>query len=114
MQFVKFVEQNEHEGETWNFWLQLDGNEKELKHLSAVMNTFTEDGEEYVLDLNAVVTEDQVDTLVKHGGQGYMDYNNKITGVFTCPTPTEDLDEDGYWEWLNDTFYKGDIARYFK
>lgn len=112
MDFVKFTEHNDNEGEDWNFWLQLDGNEDELNELYHWLNTFDDDGESYELDMTAV-PESEVDILVKHTGQGYMDYENKVTGTFKCPIPTS-IDEDEGWEWLNDHFYKGDIARSFK
>jgi hypothetical protein len=113
MNFVKFTENNDNEGESWNFWLQLEDNEDQLKQLDSWLGTFDEDGESYELDMKTILSEKEVDTLVEHGGQGYMNNNNKITGKFTCPQPNEAEQEDG-WEWLNDKFYKGDIDRYFK
>jgi hypothetical protein len=114
MKFVKFTETNDNEGEEWNFWLQLDGNEAQLKELQAWLGTFDEDGESYELNMDQPYTpEADVDVLVKHSRSGYMDYENKVTGTFTCPQPTEEDQENG-WEWLNDTFYKGDIKRFFK
>lgn len=110
MNFVKFTENNDHEGESWNFLLQLDGNETQLKELQAWLGTFDDDGEAYEIDMTPV-PESEVDILVKHSDSGYMSYQNKITGKFTCPTPSE-ADEDGY-EWLREKFYKGDIARHF-
>jgi hypothetical protein len=112
MNFVKFTEINDYEGETWNFWLQLDGNEAELRELQTWLNTFDDDGEIYQLDMTPV-PESEVDTLVKHTDSGYMDTHNKIMGKFTCPQPSAAEEEDGYL-WLNDRFYKGDIAGYFK
>lgn len=110
--FVKFTENNDNEGESWNFWLQLDGNEAQLKELQSWLGTFDDNGESYELDMTPV-DESEVDILVKHTDSGYMNYQNKVTGVFTCPQP-QTKDEDDGWEWLNDQFYKGDIARHFK
>lgn len=112
MNFVKFTEINDNEGEEWNFWLQLDGNEAQLKELQAWLGTFDDDGESYNLDMSPV-PEVEVDILVKHTGGGYMYYENKVTGTFTCPVP-DTKEEDRGWEWLNDNFYKGDIQRHFK
>ncbi len=114
MKFVKYTETNDHEGESWNFWLQLDGNEAQLKELAAWLGTFDDDGESYDLDMSTVISEAEVDTLVKYGGQGYMDYNNKVTGTFVCPQPREFVDDDEGWEWLNEEFYKGRIMTFFK
>lgn len=113
--FVKFTEHNDNEGEDWNFWLQLDGNEDQLNELASWLGTFDDDGESYELDMTPV-PETEVDILVKHTDQGYMDYENKVTGTFVCPQPsqTAENDPDDAWEWLNDNFYKGDIARLFK
>ncbi len=112
MNFVKFTEHNDNEGEDWNFWLQLDGNESAISDLASWLGTFDDDGESYELDLTPV-PESEVDILVKHTSSGYMDYENKVTGKFTCPQPTEEEQKDG-WGWLNDCFYKGDIARNFE
>ena len=35
--FVRLYETNDHEGESWNWWLQLDGNEDELRKLDAFL-----------------------------------------------------------------------------
>ena len=113
MKFVKFTEHNEWEGESWNFWLQLDGNEKELKELQAWLGTFDDDGEVYELDMTPV-EEDKVDFVVQNvDGTDYLHENTKVTGVFTCPSFTDDSDKEG-WEQLNDHFYKGEIASHFK
>lgn len=116
MNFVKFTEHNDNEGEYWNFWLQLDGNEADLETLAEFLDQFDENAESYELDMTPV-PESEVDILVKHTGQGYMDYENKVTGTMTLPEIDLDavaVDDDEGYEWLNDNFYKGDIARCFK
>lgn len=117
MNFVKFTETNDNEGEQWNFWLQLDGNEEQLRELQSWLGTFDDDGESYELDMTPV-PESEVDILVKHSDEGYFMYENKVEGKFTCPHPSEDVTggntEDEGYDWLNDNFYKGDIERHFK
>jgi len=116
MKFVKFTEHNDWEGEDWNFWLQLDGNEAALKDLQSWLGTFDDDGEQYELDMTPV-DEKEVDMLVKHSGQGYMDYENKVTGTLEVPqVQYKDTEPDLVegQDWLNDNFYKGDIKRHFK
>lgn len=117
-QFVKFEEYNDNEGEDWNFYLQLDGNEEELKRLEDILNTIEGGGECYYKLNLAPLEESEIDTLVKHGGSGYMPYHNKVTGKFTCPEidmePWEYEIPDSAWEFLDDNFYKGDICRHFK
>lgn len=112
MKFVKFTENNDSEDETWNFWLQLDGNEDSLKDLGVWLNTFDDDNESYELNM-APVDESEVDVLVKHTGQGYMNYENKVVGKLKMP-PITDLDEENGYEWLNNNFYKGSIKDRFK
>lgn len=119
-EFVKLTEVNDHEGETWVHWLQYTGNEEEIEKLDKLLKQWRDDSTydlEYTLDLEVRAPEDKVDFIVKHGGQGYMDYHNKHTGTFTCPEDPgmEETTED--WEDPNvlreDLFYKGQIASYF-
>ncbi len=117
MQFVRFTEHCDHEGETWDFWLQKDGNTADLETLQEFLNQFDPDGESFELDLTEEASEETVDILVKYTQQGYMDYANKVTGTLTLPEidleKVANDDETGY-DWLMDNFYKGDIARHFK
>lgn len=110
MKFIHFQEMNEHEGETWNFWLQVDGNDDELDRLVVLLERAGVD-EELVL-LDDEITEDQVDTLVEYGGSGYMNYHHKIKGLFTCPRPDLE-DEHNMWSFVSRTLYKGGIKKYF-
>jgi hypothetical protein len=106
--FVRFTEENETEGEYWNFWLQVNGNRAELELLRGMLARADEAVTwdlPYTLDDAKTVPESEVDTLVDHSGSGYMDYENKVTGVFICPNPDGDPD---------DFFYKGQIKRHFK
>lgn len=113
MEFVKFIEINDNEGEEWNFWLQLDDNEEELRKLQKLLKEFDEYGEAYALYMYPT-PESEVDILVKHSNEGYMKWENKVTGKFTCPQPKTELDEDEGWQWINEILYKGDIRKYFK
>lgn len=120
MNFVKLTETNDNEGESWNFWLQLDGNEDQIDHLARIIELANSAGfdEEYTLD-ETPVPEEEVDILVKHTGQGYMDYENKVTGKLALPAfddklfDYEDEIDDGVFEWQNDHLYKGGIERLF-
>lgn len=114
-EFVKFTEHNDNEGESWNFWLQLDDNSVELEKLKSFLSEYDFD-EEYELDMTPV-PEKEVDIVVKHSDQGYMNYHNKVEGTFTMPDFTvqdEDDAEDDAYDFAGDNFYKGDIARHFK
>ena len=112
MKFVKFTENNDNEGESWNFWLQLDENQNELNRLQMLVSRFDPNRESYEINM-LPVDESEVDVLVKHTGQGYMDYENKVIGYLTLPEVDENLDEDSGYDWLLNNFYKGDIENCF-
>lgn len=108
--FVKFTERNENEGETWVFWLQLDGNDAELVKLwdlLADLEDEDEDEPEFELDdwAEETLPEEHVDVLVKHaGGTTYMAAHTKVVGTFTCP---DELGDGGR------ALYKGQIRKLF-
>lgn len=107
MRFVPFFEENEWEGETWTFWLQLDGNEDELVRLYELLS----DQETYTLDLNDVESEEAVDRIVSRAYVGYYHSDNKVTGKFVCPENTSGF---AHSEFLDDKFYKGRIEDHFQ
>lgn len=113
--FIRFVEVNEHEGETWNFWLELTGdNGSELEKLRERIRTeytnpdgsLTESSLQEFTLTNDVEDESVVDVLVKYADDesGYMPADVKVTGVFTCP---DDLGSH------LDRLYKGGIQELF-
>lgn len=112
--FARFVEVNEHEGETWNFWLELTGdNGSQLETLQEHIWNATADEhgrppepalQEFTLTED-VEDETIVDALVLYSDEiGYMPTHQKVTGVFTCP---EDLGEH------LEKLYKGGIVKLF-
>jgi hypothetical protein len=103
VQFISLTEANDHEGETWRYWLQLDGNENELEHLRAAIAGADEEETYEVAANDTAVPESEVDILVKHTGCGYTTYENKVTGVLELP---DDFDCD--------QLYKGGVAGLFK
>jgi hypothetical protein len=111
-EFVRFEESNDHEGETWNFWLQVDGNEAELDKLAAALEAWEERTDsdcEYRLFREEPVPESEVDILIKHSRSGYMRFENKVTGTMKVPEDLLDLpDEDQF-----DGLYKGGIRALF-
>lgn len=110
MMFVKFTEINEHEGETWTFWLQRDGNEAALAQLADALDEFG--GDEYHL-ADTALREDVVDVLVEHGGVGYRPLHTKVTGHLEVPTNLLAVDEDS-GDVLQDGLYKGGVQRLFR
>lgn len=109
--FVPFVEHNEHEGESWTFWLQVQGNEEGLERLEVLLD----DEELYEIDLDTELSEAQVDTLVEHGGGGYMAYHHKVTGVLVLPESldSDDVPRSVVMEALDEHLYKGGIKGMF-
>lgn len=101
MMFVRLVETNDWEGETWSWWLQVDGNEEALEALSVLLDD--EEWEEYLYLSGIVVPEADVDILIRHGGRGYYPDHIKVVGVLTLPV---DFEVSG--------LYKGGIRDYFR
>lgn len=107
--FVRFCEVNDHEGETWTWWLQLDGNKAQFDKLAVLLRNAADNGDDmddlaYVLHLDSVEPEAVVDKLVEYAESGYYAAHNKVAGVFTCPD-----DPGGHC----DKLYKGGIRDLF-
>ncbi len=121
MNFVKFTEHNDNEGESWNFWLQIDGNEEQLDRLDRIVELQNAAGfdNEYELEMTPVPGE-EVDILVKHSNSGYMSYENKVTGTLVLPEFDDSLFEyeneisDAVFDWTGNNFYKGGVEGLFE
>lgn len=103
MKFVQMVENNDHEGESWSRWLQLDGNEEAIE----LLITFIEDeSEEESYEFTGVEADEaEVLVLVRLGnfGYGYGAQHTMYRGTLTLPNGFE----------VND-IYKGKIEDFFK
>lgn len=108
--FIKFTEENDNEGETWNYYIQYDGNEVALERLGQIIDLDCGDSP-YSIDLSRRFTEKEVDLLVENCGGNYMDDEQKFVGVLTLPKEPENKDDDWAWQYL-DKFYKGQISNY--
>lgn len=109
--YVKFTEHNEQEGETWHFWIPLDGSEATLAELKLALNERDPEGEEYDLDLSQSLSETEVDVLLRYGGDtNYMAAHNKLSGVlvFTPAAIARIKDPE------DDPFYKGGIRQFVR
>lgn len=104
--FGRFEEYNDHEGERWSWWLQLDSNENELDKLAGLLIEASEDDSEFPYELTGD-NEDEasVDLLVRFADTGYYPSHNKVVGKLTVPGNITDHD----WEEL----YKGGVADLF-
>lgn len=101
--FTQMVENNQHEGEEWSFWLQVDGNETALADLQ---DAIEKAGEEETYDFTGkTIYEHEVDTLISHGnfGYGYMAQHHKVSGIIKV---VDEFDVDD--------LYKGNIDRFFE
>ena len=112
--YRRFIETNEHEGETWNFWLQVDGNMTALdilgNHLDGLYEDFGEWDEcPFVLEDDQLEAH-EVDLLVRYGDEGYMNQHNKVDGSLTLP---KDFTE-GNFEAVTKHLYKGGIKHFFQ
>lgn len=108
MTFVRFHEYNDHEGEGWNWWLQLTGNEDEISKFAELLLEEERKRDydlSYTLHPEDVEPEPVVDILVRYAKAGYNDSDNKVTGKFECP---DDLGEDA------DRLYKGGVNSFFE
>jgi cobyrinic acid a,c-diamide synthase len=111
--YLEFTEKNEHEGETWRYWLQVAGNEEELDKLREFVDSEQEKGDfPYTLG-EGTVPPDEVFALVKHTMCGYTYFENVCVGTFTMPEVVPfDPDNDGEPN-DDDPFYKGGIKDCF-
>lgn len=100
--FAKFEENNDHEGETWIFWLQIEGNEDELERLGAALAEQQDEDPNWSLDPEIVLVEHDVEVLEAFAGQGYLNLHTKVTGVLRVP--------DGF---VVDKLYKGGVEELF-
>lgn len=105
--FVPLVEHNDHEGETWTQWLQVEGNEEELVKVVEYLHKWDELQDTYELDMNDREPEDVVDRMCARAQAGYTWSDSKVVGRLTTPTYF-------YSEEFHDDFYKGGIERHFK
>lgn len=110
MQFRKFTEKNEWEGETWHFWLQVDGNEAALERLGKILGE-PDKGAPYQLT-EEIRPESEVDALVENAEEGYLYSQNKATGVMTIPDHWTDGGEQG--QEVADALYKGGVTSLLK
>lgn len=114
--FIPFIEKNEHEGETWVFYLQVDGNEEELNKLRVSLSKWAEKYDDNIDYPEFSLSDDIVSEQVVNGRVGaiedddsYMEPYHKVTGKFTCPT----IDLDNFYS-ITDRFYKGKIRNFFQ
>lgn len=93
-QYVTLTESNDHEGETWKFFIQYDGNEEAVEYIKWYIDEFCIE-DMFSIDLNKI-PENEVDILVKHSTIGYMKVFNKVDGKLEIPKDA--LIEDDFYK----------------
>lgn len=90
--FTPLVENNDHEGETWTWWIQVDGNEAVLDSIASVLREAREADayfEQYDLATwpdGETLTESEVDLLVRWSDGGYYAAHNFVVGTLVLPS----------------------------
>lgn len=102
MKYYRLSENNEWEGETWHFYIPVEGNEEEMVKLKEKYI----DGEIYCVSIKKF-TEERVDILCEDDNNtSYMNKHNKLKGKLTVP---ENLSPK-----TDDPLYKGGICKFMK
>jgi len=106
--YTQFTEYNDWEGERWNFYIPTAGNEAAIQELKDRLGK----DEAYYFPEGQELTEEEVDTLVRHAHDGYMSEHTKLAGRLELPTPAKDPEDD--YDTLNSVLYKGGITNLMK
>lgn len=101
-QYLKLTENNDWEGETWHFFVPVEGNEEALKLLREKVASFG--GEEFEVD-QRLYPESEVDLLVKNAEVGYLREYYKLEGKVLTQKLREIIADEDFTE----KFYKGGI-----
>lgn len=111
--YTKFIEVNEHEGETWMFYFQDD---EEVINALNILTGYTENFEVY----GRGYTEEQVDFIIEEVRplSSYMNTANKVRITdeakamllqFVVRFASREEDEELLIDSLNDFLYKGNL-----
>lgn len=96
-EYIRFTEQNDHEGETWHFYIPIKGNEKKIAKIrELIANEYAED---FYAIADKVYEETRVRILVEESDSGYMAQHNLVRKIAKLPNKVD-------WE-SEDPFYKG-------
>jgi hypothetical protein len=100
--YLRLTERNDWEGETWHFFIRIQGNEEALNKIAAAVVG----SEEFHIDPTEY-TEEEVDRRIcDDPGSGYMPMNNKLVGILKKLPATK--------EKLLEKMYKGGIRKFQK
>jgi hypothetical protein len=113
--YVEFLEINDWEGESWSFFIPLEGNEHQLD----LLETYLVDQENVKFDFpyslgGIPIPEFEVDILVKHSDVGYMPRYNKLSGKLDANSLLEQLEQFELGDMMKFPLYKGGIKSFMK
>lgn len=105
MEYATFTEDNEWEGETWRFYIPVEGNETALTELRALVD---QTDESYHLNLVPIPERDVDARVAAPDDNGYMHGHNKLSGRLLVPS-LDSLRATLGENWADEAFYKGGI-----
>lgn len=107
--YAVFSERNDHEGETWYFYIPFEGNEAAITSLENMLACSpSKELKKYFLK-KGMIAESVVDVLcARESKTHYMDGNNKLKGLLELSSLAAIVDADT-WDILDDKLYKGGI-----
>ena len=108
MNYFRFTEHNDNEGETWHFFIPKTENAVAVGNLKIFLEKNNLE-DEYVIS-DKLFSENEVEVLCDNTDSGYMDFNNQLSGKLTLPEFV--MHKDGYIE--DDPLYKGGIANFME
>jgi hypothetical protein len=122
---ARFTEVNDHEGETWHFYLDAKGQEatlarfRELLEEMAARVVVSEEEEEgfsefpFSLSLD-LVPEYAVEVLINNGRSGYMPEHQRVSGYLDIKRLEKAIKKAKTAEELVNLFYKGRLEEFVK
>lgn len=109
--YVRLTERNDQEGETWRFYIPIEGNEAAIALVARAVDILSSTfGDVSYMLTQTPIDEETVDTLIKNGNDvvGYMAAHTKLAGVLIPPGDVlmraRDLDDN--------PLYKGEIRNW--
>lgn len=103
MKAVAFIEENDWEGETWSFYISLEGNEDAIERLADLVADLEQ------FDVSDPMSRDDAEVLCRHSKTGYMDFH---TQCLDLQLDIDSLEEHCESSSAEDILYKGGIEEY--
>ena len=107
-----FKEMNDHEAETWRFYIPIEGNEDAIETLRCLIDPEAEGNRDaclYDYEFGGICPENEVDILVKHSQGGYMAAHTKLEGKLHVESLLGEAPED-----VHSALYKGGLHAFMR